>query len=43
MIEINAFSVIMLGVFTGVIVLGVICAYEEAKDIIKEYRENDKI
>lgn len=43
MLEINVFSVIMLSAFAGVITLGLICAYEEAKDIIKEYRQKDKI
>jgi hypothetical protein len=42
LIEINAYSIIMLASFVGVIGLGVICAipdFKECKKIIKEIRE----
>ena len=42
MIEINIFSIIMLSSFVGVMGFGIICAYEEAKDIVKEYRQKDR-
>ena len=42
LIEINAYSIVMLASFVGVIGLGVICAipdFKECKKIIKEIRE----